>query len=85
MVLPLIGISAASFTSCEQLCLDENGEPILDENYEFMVVGYPDNTFGWIMARGTSMNNDIYDNILETLERDFGYSKETFQKVIHKN
>tara|TARA_B100000686_G_C16644007_1_gene891749 strand:- start:521 stop:1039 length:519 start_codon:yes stop_codon:yes gene_type:complete len=58
---------------------------ILDENYEFMVVGYPDNTFGWIMARGTSMNNDIYDNILETLERDFGYSKETFQKVIHKN
>ena len=58
---------------------------ILDENYEYMAVGYPDNTFGWIMARDTSMDKNIYNNILEVLERDFGYSKESFQKVIHKN
>ena len=56
---------------------------ILDKNYEYMVVGYPDNTFGWIMSRTTEMNNDIYNDILNELETDFGYEKNRFKKVTH--
>ena len=55
----------------------------LNENYEYMVVGYPDNTFGWIMSRTTEMNNDIYNDILNELETDFGYEKNRFKKVTH--
>ena len=56
---------------------------ILDENYEYMVVGYPDNTFGWIMSRATEINNDIYNDILNELETNFGYEKNRFKKVTH--
>ena len=56
---------------------------ILDKNYEYMVVGYPDNTFGWIMSRTTEINNDIYNDILNELEKSFGYNKNNFKKVIH--
>ena len=56
---------------------------ILNENYEYMVVGYPDNTFGWIMSRATEINNDIYNDILNELETNFGYEKNRFKKVIH--
>ena len=40
-----------------------------------MVVGYPDNTFGWIMARSNILDEDIYQRIIEELESDFGYDK----------
>ena len=56
---------------------------ILDENYKYMVVGYPDNTFGWIMSRATEINNDIYKDILNELEESFGYDKNNFKKVAH--
>ena len=56
---------------------------ILNENYEYMVVGYPDNTFGWIMSRTTEINNDIYNDILNELKTDFGYEKNRFKKVTH--
>jgi len=56
---------------------------ILDENYKYMVVGYPDNSFGWIMGRTTSINTDIYNQILEQLSEEFGYSKNDFKKVVH--
>mgnify|MGYP001236765764 CR=1 FL=1 len=56
---------------------------ILDENYEYMVVGYPDNSFGWIMTRSTTMDSLLYDNILNTLEKDFNYDKNNFEKVLH--
>ena len=58
---------------------------ILDEDYNYMVVGYPDNSFGWIMCRATSINNELYNQILNSLEKDFGYEKNNFKKVIHGN
>ena len=58
---------------------------MLDENYEYMVVGYPDNSFGWVMTRSTMMDSLLYVNILDTLEKDFKYNKDDFEKVLHVN
>ena len=49
-----------------------------------MVVGYPDNEYGWIMSRTNYMDEKIYQQILNTLELDFGYKKEAFKKVLHQ-
>ena len=56
---------------------------ILDEDYNYMVVGYPNNDYGWIMSRTTSLEDSIYKKILSKLETDFGYNKHDFIKVIH--
>ena len=56
---------------------------ILDDNYEYMVVGYPDNSFGWIMARSTSLDEQKYNQILVELDEKFGYDKSAFEKVVH--
>ena len=57
---------------------------VLDElNYKYMVVGYPDNSFGWVFSREATLNHNIYNKILDNLEAQFGYNKEEFQKVIH--
>ena len=58
---------------------------ILDEDYNYMVVGYPDNSFGWIMARETSIKDEVYNEILNSLKKDFGYDESFFKKVIHDN
>jgi len=57
---------------------------ILDDEYNYMVVGYPKNTYGWIMARDNHMEDSLYQNILNTLSNDFGYNQDDFKKVIHK-
>ena len=58
---------------------------VLDEiSYDYMVVGYPGNTYGWIMARDNHMEDSLYQNILNTLSNDFGYNEDDFKKVIHK-
>ena len=56
---------------------------ILDDEYDYMVVGYPDNEYGWIMSRANHMDEKIYQEILNILEVDFGYKKESFKKVLH--
>lgn len=56
---------------------------ILDPDYTYMAVGYPNNDYGWIMARDTVIKDDIYDEIIEKLDKDFNYSKGSFKKVIH--
>ena len=56
---------------------------ILDKDYNYMVVGYPNNDYGWIMSRTTSLEDSIYKKILSKLETDFGYNKHDFIKVIH--
>ena len=58
---------------------------VLDPNYKYMVVGYPDNSFGWVFSRETVLDDNIYEKILDELEADFSYNKEKFQKVIHGN
>ena len=57
---------------------------VLDDEYDYMVVGYPDNEYGWIMSRTNYMDEKIYQQILNTLELDFGYKKEAFKKVLHQ-
>ena len=48
-----------------------------------MVVGYPDNKFGWIMSRKTFMDDVLYNEILDKLENNFEYDRAKFEKVIH--
>ena len=58
---------------------------MLDDDYNYMVVGYPNNEYGWIMSRTTFLEDSTYEKILSNLEINFGYSKENFKKVIHDN
>jgi len=58
---------------------------VLDSSYNYMVVGYPDNSYGWIMSRSNSMESTLYEKILSTLELDFGYDKSVFKKVLHES
>ena len=57
---------------------------ILDKNYDYMVIGYEENKFGWVMARKPIMNQQLYDNIMDDLENNFNYKQNQFIKVIHK-
>ena len=50
-----------------------------------MVVGYPDNKFGWIMSRTKKLDDNTYKNILDNLEQNFGYDNTKFKKVVHNN
>jgi len=56
---------------------------ILEDNFEYMVVGYPGNKFGWIMSRKTFMDDLLYNEILDELENNFEYDRAKFEKVIH--
>ncbi len=56
---------------------------LVDSNYTYMAVGYPNNDYGWIMARDTVIQDDLYNEIIEKLDKDFNYSKGSFQKVVH--
>lgn len=57
---------------------------MLEEDYNYMVVGYPDNSYGWIMSRKNTMDSITYDYIVSTLEKEFGYLSTSFKKVTHK-
>ena len=39
----------------------------VDDNYEYMAVGYPKNTLGWIMGRSSQISNEDYDKIMSSL------------------
>ena len=58
---------------------------ILDSTYQYTVIGYPDNSYGWILSRETTLDDDVYQEVLNDLENEFGYDKEVFEKVIHNN
>ena len=55
------------------------------KNYDYMVVGYPGNSFGWVMARSKIMDQKIYEDIMDRLESDFGYEKNQFKMMIHSD
>ena len=55
---------------------------LIDPNYKYMAVGYPDNKMGWIMNRDTDMDELVYESILVELEA-FGYSRDQFVKILH--
>ena len=48
-----------------------------------MVIGYPNNKYGWIMSRNKNMDEQLYQDILSILENNFGYNKLFFKKVKH--
>ena len=56
---------------------------ILDSNYDYMVVGYPNNSFGWIMSRSTDIPDSIYIKIINELELKFDYIGNDFERVVH--
>ena len=57
---------------------------ILEEvNYNYMVVGYPGNSYGWIMARSPLMENETFEKIMLELVTDFGYERDKFQIIKH--
>ncbi len=52
-------------------------------NYDYMVVGYPGNTFGWVMSRSKDMDKTLYATIMSDLETNFGYNQNQFEMMIH--
>ena len=56
---------------------------IVDKDYEYMAIGYPGNKYGWIMSRSNSLEDVLYNQILNTLKLDFGYNENDFVKVKH--
>ena len=55
---------------------------LIDNDYNYMAVGYPDNKMGWIMSREVEMDEALYNNILTELV-SFGYTKEQFVRILH--
>ena len=54
----------------------------IDDNYEYMAVGYPKNTMGWIMGRKSQITDEEYEQIMISL-RKLGYTDEQFEFVQH--
>ncbi len=54
----------------------------VDENYEYMAVGYPKNTMGWIMGRSSSLSEEDYNKIINSLI-ELGYTADQFELVKH--
>jgi len=54
----------------------------VDKNYEFMAVGYPKNSMGWIMGRSTKVSDQDYKKIMSALV-ELGYTEEQFELVKH--
>ena len=41
----------------------------LGKNYEYAVVGHPDRKYLWILSRSPEMTDDVYQSILERLQK----------------
>lgn len=52
----------------------------LDPDYQWTVIGHPSRRYGWIMARGRTLPDDVYAGILRRLA-DQGYDPSKFVKV----
>ncbi len=52
----------------------------LDKDYRWTVVGHPSRNYGWIMARGKTLPDATYRDILKRLEAQ-GYDPARFVKV----
>jgi apolipoprotein D and lipocalin family protein len=52
----------------------------LDPNYQWTVVGHPSRNYGWVMARSSTLPDDIYQGALKSLASQ-GYDTSRFEKV----
>ena len=62
--------------------IDITYDAIKDGSYEYMAVGYPKNTMGWIMGRSSSVSEDDYKKIINSLI-ELGYTADQFELVKH--
>ena len=53
----------------------------LDSDYSYTVIGYPNRSFVWIMAREPKMDSKLYDEIINNLF-SVGYDTTKIQKVL---
>lgn len=56
---------------------------MLDQNYQWAVVGSPSREYLWILSRSPAMEPDQYQSIVQKLP-DFGYTEELLVKTIQK-
>lgn len=52
----------------------------LEENYQWTVIGVPDQKYVWIMARTPSVQEETYQKIIKFIE-DMGYNVKNIQKI----
>jgi apolipoprotein D and lipocalin family protein len=52
----------------------------LDPNYQWVMVGHPSRSYGWIMSRTKTLDDSIYQRILKDITAQ-GYDPAKFQKV----
>ncbi len=53
----------------------------LGDDYDYAVVGHPDRTYGWILARSTRLDPALYQAILDRL-REQGYDTTRFVRTL---
>ena len=72
--------------------LEEEGEPrrlaaiiALGEDYEYAVVGHPGRNYLWILSRTPSMDDALYNQILERLQKEKAYDTSKLIKTVQPN
>ena len=55
---------------------------LLDEDYQWAVVGEPSGRFLWVISRTPELDEELYADILEEIEA-LGYPTQTLEKTIH--
>lgn len=57
----------------------------LGENYEYAVVGHPGRNYLWILSRTPSMDDALYNQILERLQKEKAYDTSKLIKTVQPN
>merc|ERR1712226_1710263 len=52
-----------------------------DQNYEYVLIGYPSREYAWIMGRKPQMPDDTYNMLTKQLEEKHQYSLDGLRKV----
>jgi apolipoprotein D and lipocalin family protein len=52
----------------------------VDQNYQYTIVGLPDKTLGWIMARDPQVTDEMYASLLSRLDA-LGFDTTLFRRV----
>jgi len=55
-----------------------------DEKYEYCVIGYPSRAYCWIMGRKPVMKDEVYNDLVERLEKKHQYDLNGLRRVPQK-
>eukprot|EP01041_Mallomonas_annulata_P000529 gene529-1006_t len=58
----------------------ELGPEVLPDPYSYTVIGYPSRDYVWIMGRKKDMEEELYNSILQRLEKDHLYNLDGLNK-----